>query len=139
VAAAIQAAAMVIINLPPPLRAIPRLLISKSSNIDFFRYLFAAKTPELEVAINTKPPCSRLYSSTDDRNTTEQDYANKVNNAILQINTKLRNVLVLEPVSVKPANENFIQISHGTSYNPQGPPTIKATARMFQNIRVLEI
>lgn len=94
----------------------------KSSNIDFFSNFISLQkpagtwrwlsTPNRHVLVYIPAPMNG--------NTTEQDYANKVNNAIVQINTKLRNVLVLEPVSVKPANENFIQISYGTSYVPLG-------------------
>lgn len=94
----------------------------KSSNIDFFSNFISLQkpagtwrwlsTPNRHVLVYIPAPTNG--------NTTEQDYANKVNNAIVQINMKLRNVLVLEPVSVKPANENFIQISYGTSYVPLG-------------------
>ncbi len=94
----------------------------KSSNIDFFsNFVSLQKLPGTWRWLSTPNRHVLVYiPAPTNGNTTEQDYANKVNNAIVQINTKLRNVLVLEPVSVKPANENFIQISYGTSYVPLG-------------------
>ncbi|WP_230408111.1 hypothetical protein [Undibacterium baiyunense] len=94
----------------------------KSSNIDFFSILtWLQKPPGTWRWLSTPSQHVLVYiPAPTNGNTTEQDYANKVNNAIVQINTKLRNVLVLEPVSVKPANVSFIQISYGTSYVPPG-------------------
>ena len=94
----------------------------KSSNIDFFSNFISLQKPAGTWRWLSTPSRHVLVyiPAPTDGNTTEQDYAKKVNNAILQINTKLRNLLVLEPVSVKPANENFIQISYGTSYVPPG-------------------
>lgn len=53
-------------------------------------------------------------------NSTEQDYAAKVNTAIAQINGKLKGLLVLEAATGAPATGNFIQVSYGTAFVPQG-------------------
>lgn len=94
----------------------------KSSNIDFLPVIYPVNrpagtwrwpsTPNQHVLVYIPVPASG--------NTTEQDYASKAQNAITQINTKLRNLLVLEPVSAMPANGNFIQVGYGTSFVPVG-------------------
>ena len=92
----------------------------QSSNIDFvpgangrpagtWRW---AGTPAQHVLVYIPAPASG--------NATEQDYAAKANNAIAQINTKLRGLLVLEAVSAVPTGGNYIQVSYGTSYVPAG-------------------
>lgn len=94
----------------------------KFSNIDFLPIIYP---------INRQAGTWRWPSTTNQHvlvyipapgsgNATEQDYANKVQNAITQINTKLTSFLVLEPVSAMPANGNFIQISYSTSFIPVG-------------------
>lgn len=90
----------------------------KSSNIDFLpsnrpagTWRWSA-TPQQHVLVYVPAPASG--------NATEQDYASKTQNAITQINTKLRNLLILEPVSTIPASGNYIRVSYSTSYVPQG-------------------
>lgn len=90
----------------------------KSSNIDFLTFKRPAgtwrwsATPQQHILVYVPAPTSG--------NATEQDYANKTQNAITQINTKLRNLLILEPVSTTPASGNYIRVSYGTSFVPQG-------------------
>lgn len=100
----------------------------KASNVDFFSLLvWLQKSPGTWRWLLTPSRHVLVYiPASTNGSAAEQDYANKVKNAIVQINTKLRNFLVLEPVSVKPTNENFIQISYGTSYVPPGTTDYQA-------------
>lgn len=99
----------------------------KASNIDFFAVVYQPglnpdnppagtwrwpSTPNQHVLVYVPAPTNG--------NATEQDYASKVNNAITQINTKMRNLLILEAVSAIPVSGNFVQVSYGTSYVPPG-------------------
>jgi hypothetical protein len=94
----------------------------KSSNIDFLPIIYPVNrpagtwrwlsTPQKHVLVYIPAPTIG--------NTTEQDYASKAQNAITQINMKLRNLLILEAVSAMPVSGNFIQVSYGTSFVPAG-------------------
>lgn len=53
-------------------------------------------------------------------NSMEQDYANKANHSIAQINARLRGALVLEAVDAIPMSGNYIRISYDTAYLPPG-------------------
>jgi hypothetical protein len=96
----------------------------KSSNIDFLTFRRPAgtwrwsATPQQHILVYVPTPANG--------NAVEQDYANKTQNAITLINTKLRNLLILEAVSTIPLNSNFIQVSYGTSYVPAGSTDYKS-------------
>lgn len=88
----------------------------KSSNIEFssanrpagtWRWL---GTPQQHVSVYVTPPAAG--------NATELDYSGKTQNAIAQINAKLRGLLVLDAVNSIPASGNYIHVSYGTSYVP---------------------
>lgn len=90
----------------------------KSSNIDFMPANRPAGTwrwsgtPAQHVLVYVPTPASG--------NSTEQDYAAKVANAITVLNTKLTGLLVLDSTNSIPQSGNYIQISYGTSYVPPG-------------------
>jgi hypothetical protein len=90
----------------------------KSSNIDFLPTNRPAgtwrwsSTPAQHVLVYIPAPANG--------NTTEQDYAAKVNVSIAQMNAKLNGWLVLEAVAALPSSGNYIRVSYGTSYVPPG-------------------
>jgi hypothetical protein len=90
----------------------------KSSNIDFLPANRPAGTwrwsgtPAQHVLVYIPAPANG--------NSTEQDYADKVNAAITQMNAKLNSWLVLEAVAAIPSTGNYIRVSYGTSYVPPG-------------------
>jgi hypothetical protein len=92
----------------------------KSSNIDFAPGMNGRPagtwrwpgTPVQHVAVYIPVPAAG--------NSTEQDYAAKANASIVEINGKLKGLLVLDAASSMPASGNFIQVSYGTAYLPAG-------------------
>jgi hypothetical protein len=53
-------------------------------------------------------------------NQQERDYADKVNRAIAQINASLYGLVLLTKTEVSPSSGNYIRVSYGTSYVPNG-------------------
>lgn len=90
----------------------------KSSNIDF---LSVNRTPGTWRWPSTSTQHVLVYIPTPTTgNATEQDYAVKTQNSIIQINSKLTGLVIIDAVSTKPSSGQYIQVSYGTSYVPAG-------------------
>ena len=94
----------------------------KSSNIDFVPVISPVnRVPGTWRWLSTPAQHVIVYIPTPTTgNATEQDYATKTQNTVIQINSKLTGLIIIEAVSTKPSSGQYIQVSYGTSYVPAG-------------------